>query len=172
MSDRFMTECVGEVDVRPGPNPSRPAGPVADALSPHSAAMGEVGKALLLDSLEAGKEFCKSMIGFANGAIPVYLGLLSFVSPEKYRPPFWEAVAALIPPTLFLLAAIAFANGYFPRVYEFNIDVPNDVNDVHSITVYRRRRNARIGFIFFCTGLVGAVILTLLASNRLAGGLR
>jgi hypothetical protein len=170
MSATCVMEGIGELTGGPGSAPPPPPGWVADALSPHSAVMAEVGKALLLDSLETGKEFCKSMIGIANGAIPIYLGLLSFVAPEKYRPSPWEAVAALIPPTLFLLASIAFADGYFPRVHLFNIDVPNEVNDVHSTTVYRRRRSAWLGFILFCAGLVGAVALTLLASNRLSGG--
>ena len=53
-------------------------------ISPHSKALYEAGKSILTDSLETGREFCKFMIGTCTGAIPVYLGILTFILPEKY----------------------------------------------------------------------------------------
>ena len=51
-------------------------------ISPHSKALFETGKAILLDSVSTGREFCKSMIGTSTGAIPIYLGILTFLLPK------------------------------------------------------------------------------------------
>lgn len=153
---------MGKIEMMPPDGARVEAGPpLATALSPHSQVMGEVGKALLLDSLDSGKQFCKSMIGIANGAIPVYLGLLGFMAPKDYRPTFLAGLVAMVPTILFLAASVAFAYGYFPHVRRFNLDLPNQVNDVHTETVERRERLARLGFLLFCVGLLLAVPVTI-----------
>ena len=44
----------------------------------------DVGKAMLMESISVGREFCKYMIGVATGAVPVYLGLVSLFLPDAY----------------------------------------------------------------------------------------
>jgi hypothetical protein len=83
------------------------------AVTPHNKALYEAGKKLLGDSLDAGREFCKSMITTSLGAIPVYLALISLALPKEYRPTASEGHVFLIPSALFLAAAIVFTLGFF-----------------------------------------------------------
>ncbi len=43
------------------------------------------------------------MITLCTGAIPVYLGLLSFVLPDNYSFGFWDGIFVIIPAIIFLL---------------------------------------------------------------------
>jgi len=51
-------------------------------ISPHSKALYEAGKSLLIDSVTTAREFCKTMIGISTGGIPLYLGILSYLLPK------------------------------------------------------------------------------------------
>ena len=55
-----------------------------EKTTPHNKALYEAGKSLLIDSINTGREFCKFMITISTSAIPIHLGLLKFVLPEKY----------------------------------------------------------------------------------------
>src|SRR5438105_2716297 len=99
----------------PPGGPTEPQSPtiggsvVADqaiAITPHNAALYEAGKKLLLDSVSIGQDFCKLMIGLANGAIPIYAGLLTLILPKGFAFGSFEGFVLVIPAFLFLLAGI------------------------------------------------------------------
>jgi hypothetical protein len=78
----------------------------------------EVGKALLLNTLESGREFCNTMIPVAVTAIGVYFGLLSWSWPRTANglaPSIGtlELILILMPAVHLLVAVVAHAAGYF-----------------------------------------------------------
>jgi hypothetical protein len=41
----------------------------------------DTGKEMMADSIEANRNLCKFMIGTSTSAIPIYLGILTFIFP-------------------------------------------------------------------------------------------
>jgi hypothetical protein len=132
----------------------------AKALTPHSKALYEAGKALLIESMEVGREFCKFMVGSSAGAIPVYLGLLKFLLPERYSLTVRQALILTGPTLLFLLASAIFAIGYFPTSSVIALDLPEDIDRARTASIVRRRKHAFWGFVVFA----GACLLAIAAS--------
>jgi hypothetical protein len=128
-----------------------------EPLSPHNAALYEAGKTLLVESVEVGRDFCKSMIGVATGAIPVYLALVGLVVGEKFRPGFYEGLLLALAPAAFLVAAVVFAFGYFPSTSVFSLDVPEEIERARATTISRRKKLALVGF----GTLVLAIVLSI-----------
>jgi len=126
------------------------------ALSPHSKALYEAGKAILLDSLSTGREFCKSMIGTSTGAIPLYLGLLTFLLPEKFVLGFAGGLTIAAPAIGFLLAAILFTLGYLPISGKFSLDLLDEIEQALEKSLAYRQR-------FIWSGMAMFIISTLLA---------
>jgi len=136
---------------------------VVRPLTPTNKAIYEAGKSMLIESVSTGREFCKFMIGTAMSAIPIYLGLLKFVLPEKYVPTLKVGLLALIPAILFLLSGIIFMLGYFPEEGRASLDLPDEIERERSSTVRRRQRISVIGFTVFCV----AIMLGLLVTGRM-----
>jgi hypothetical protein len=124
---------------------------------PHSAALYEAGKALLVESVQIGREFCKFMVGVATGAIPTYLALVGLATGKNYRPDFMEGVLLLVPPALFLVAAGIFAYGYFPVRTEVSLELPDDIDRARKSNMDRRATCSLVGFIVFGIAVLGAV---------------
>jgi hypothetical protein len=125
-------------------------------ISPHSKALYEAGKAILLDSITTGREFCKSMIGTSTGAIPLYLGLLTFLLPEKFVLGSAGGVTIATPAIGFLLAAILFTLGYLPISGRFSLDLIEEIEQALEKNLAYRKR-------FIWSGLTVFVLSTLLA---------
>jgi hypothetical protein len=126
------------------------------AISPHSKALYEAGKALLLDSVTTGREFCKSMIGTSTGAIPLYLGLLTFLLPEKFVLGFAGGLTIAAPAIGFLLAATLFTLGYLPVSGKFSLDLIEEIEQALEKNLAYRKR-------FIWSGLTVFIVSTLLA---------
>jgi hypothetical protein len=134
------------------------------ALSPHNQGLYEAGKQMLVDSISVGREFCKFMVGVATGAIPLYLALVQFALPKDYRPDWlWKGVAAIAPGAIFLIAALLFALGVFPRTGEFSLDVPAEIDTARSKAISWRRKLAIAGFFCFVIAALGSIVVTVAA---------
>ena len=125
-------------------------------ISPHNKALYEAGKALLVQSVEVGREFCKFMTTTSLGAIPVYLALLKLVLPKDYSLQGYDETLFLTPAFMFLVAAIIFVFGYFPRKGSLSLDLPAEIERERGVTIARRQRYATWGFLFLCVGVVVA----------------
>ena len=132
-------------------------------LTPHNKALYDAGKALLVESIEVGREFCKFMIGVCSGAIPIYLGLLKFLLPEHYTLSWEQGLVFAAPTVLFLVGSVVFAIGYFPQQGHLSLDLPSEIERERSITIQRRRRLAFLGFSAFVLGTVAAVVVAIWA---------
>jgi hypothetical protein len=135
-------------------------------VTPHNRALYEAGKSLLIDSVKTGMDFCKFMIGVATGAIPTYLALLKLAVPQAAQLSRAIILVALIPPVLFLFAAVVFVIGFFPRTSRFSLDIVDEIDRERNKTIARRRCCAIIGFIAFCLGTVCSIaILAFVATS-------
>ncbi len=126
----------------------------AEPLSPHNEALYEAGKALLIGSVDVGRDFCKSMIPVATGAIPIYLALIGLVVGKEFRPNLHQGVVLTLAPGAFLLATGAFTFGYFPSGTTFSLDLPDEIEAVRTATLTRRKRWASIGVGLLVAGVI------------------
>jgi hypothetical protein len=132
-------------------------------VSPHEQALYEAGKEILIGSLAVGRDFCKFMVGVSTGAIPLYLGLLALALPKDYRPNWWKGIFAITPGAMFLVGAIVFAIGVFPRTSTFSLDIPEEIEQARSSAIRWRGTFASLGFIVFALAVVASIVVTIAA---------
>jgi hypothetical protein len=129
--------------------------------SPHNEAIYEAGKSLLIESITTGRDFCKFMITMSTSAIPIYLGLLKFVMPEKYTLTLNQGIYAVIPAIVFLISAIIFTVGYYPQAGNFSLDIIEEIEREREKTIRKRKNLTWIGFSFFLLGLLSMIFSTM-----------
>ncbi len=125
-------------------------------LTPHERALYEAGKSLLLDSVATAREFCKSMIATSTAAIPVYLGILTFLLPKDPALGTVGGWTIALPAVGYLAAAILFTLGYLPSAHRFSLDVIAEIQQALEQNLARRTR-------FIWAGLAVFVLSTLYA---------
>ena len=132
---------------------------VADvrARSPHNEGLYEAGKALLVESIDVGRDFCKSMITISTGSIPVYVALIGLAVGKDFRPSFGQAIVLVLGPVAFLLSAAAFAIGYFPKKTAFSLDLPDEIEAARTATLRKRTLWSTIGFALLLLGIALAL---------------
>jgi hypothetical protein len=124
-------------------------------LTPHSRALLAAGERIVKSSVSVPRKYCSSMITTTLSAIPVYVGLVSYVSTRVGSAsfaPFYEVISV---PGLLLFSAAVFIVGYIPiRERLILSDIGNIQAAIDNVT-NRRWWCAVIG-----TGvLFGAIIL-------------
>jgi hypothetical protein len=127
------------------------------AVTPHNAAIYEAGKALLVDSVDVGRDFCKSMIPLVTGSVAAYLALLGLAVGKDYRPTTGIGILLMIPVLGFLASACVFAWGYFPKTSAISLESVDETEATRSEIINRRRWLAAIAFGIFILALVGAI---------------
>jgi hypothetical protein len=142
---------------------SRPAVKVVDSapLSPHAKALYEAGKMMLVDSIEIGRDFCKSMIGISTSAIPVYLGIVAFIIPEEYQLGIPAGIIIAVPAIGFLAAALLFVAGYLPRSGTLSLNDPDEIDRERARLMNHRWFWIRAGswaFFLSMAGAIGAIV--------------
>lgn len=125
--------------------------------SPHNEGLYEAGKALMVESVEVGRDFCKSMIGIATGAIPIYVALVGLAVGKDFRPSPGEGVVLALAPAVLLGAATAFAVGYFPKRSTFSLDLPAEIDAARAATLDKRMLWSTVGFGLLMLGIALAV---------------
>lgn len=101
----------------------------AEIISPHSKALYESGKKILIDTIDVGREFCKYMIQTSLSAIAVFLGVLTFLLPEKFVLGIAAGGLIALPAIGFLIASILFSIGYLPSSGSISL---NDLDEIES----------------------------------------
>ena len=135
----------------------------AQPVSPQDQGLYEAGKQLLVESISVGREFCKFMVGVSTGAIPLYLALLTLALPKDYRPAWGKGILAIVPASLFLLAAVTFALGVFPRTGQFSLDYPEQIDAARSKAIDWRRSVSIVGFLLFGVAALMSIVATIAA---------
>jgi hypothetical protein len=131
-------------------------------VSPHSKAVYEAGKKILVDSIDTGREFCQSMIKTSTGAIPIYLGILAFILPDEYSLGIAAGAAVSLPAIAFLLASVIFSIGYLPITTHFSLDLVEEIERERNKIVRRRSRLIKVGFsVFVFATLIAIVVIVM-----------
>lgn len=131
------------------------------AVTPHNRALYEAGKKLLVESVETGREFCKTMITVATGAIPVFVALVGIVTPKDHVMTLTEGTRGVSAGILFMLSAIGFVIGYLPKSDSLSLDTPASIEAARVSLVRRRLTWGWIGFILFLAGVAVAAYTAL-----------
>ncbi|NWL16375.1 hypothetical protein FHG08_11800 [Pseudoalteromonas sp. Scap03] len=126
-------------------------------ITPHTEAILNAGSRLLSESIETGREFCKSMISFSIAAIPAYIGLLKLFIPKdtlisSIVSPIW-----LLPILLFILSASIFVFGYLPVRKLVSLELPDAIENAIEKQINRRFWLGVIGFVLLCVGIASGV---------------
>ena len=130
-------------------------------VSPHSKAIYEAGKTILIDSIRTGREFCQSMIKISIGAIPIYLGVLSFILPDHYSLGIGAGLVMALPAIAFLIASALFTFGYLPVTIHFSLDIVEEIERERSKIIRRRSRLIKIGFTIFVLATLIAITVVI-----------
>ena len=127
-------------------------------VSRRSKALLTLGNDLMLQSLNKSQDFCKAMIGTSSGAIPVYIGLLTFAIPDREVLQV-NIIWAIIPPLIFLMAMLIFTTGYLPVKGRFSLEIISEIEEFREKTLKRRNILIRVGVSFFSIGTLWASVL-------------
>jgi hypothetical protein len=128
-------------------------------ITPHSQAVYETGKAILIDSVTASREFCKTMIGISASAIPLYLGILSYLLPKDYVLGVNAGAIIAAPAVGFLITTVTFVGGYSPLVRgEFSLNHIEEIDAVREDIISYRNRFVVVGLITFMLSTLLAII--------------
>lgn len=129
-------------------------------ISTQSKVLLALGEELMMQSLTKSQEFCKAMIGTSSGAVPIYIGLLTFAMPDRevFRP---NIIWAIIPPLLFLIAMLIFIVGYLPVKGKFSLEIISEIDEFREKTLKRRNALIRAGVGLFSIGILWASVLVI-----------
>ncbi|MBP1468954.1 hypothetical protein EYB53_024815 [Candidatus Chloroploca sp. M-50] len=132
---------------------------VVRTLTPHTRALYEAGKKLIVDSADVGREFCKFMITTSIGAIPIYLALLEFSGIKAAMPTlaFWPRVLLWSPALCFTLAALLFMVGYFPKTGEISLDIVEEIVAQRERLLTRQMQWIMMATTALMIGILGSV---------------
>jgi hypothetical protein len=97
------------------------------------------------------------MISTSTSAIPVYLGILTFVLPEKFILGVNAGLTIAIPAIGFLAAAILFTMGYMPVSGKFSLDIIEEIEKTLEKIIAYRKRFIWSGLIVFVSSVVLAI---------------
>ncbi|QQD72818.1 hypothetical protein [Acidithiobacillus ferrivorans] len=128
-----------------------------EPLSPHAKAVLEAGQQLFLDSVEVGREFCKTMVGTALTAIPVYVGLIKLFLPTGSSPITVIGIGWFVPVVLFLLSAAVSVGGHLPGRTLICLDLPAEIEAALAKATARRFWCGVIAFVFMAAGIIDCV---------------
>jgi hypothetical protein len=133
-------------------------------LTPHTKAVLEAGKTLLIDSVTAGREFCKFMVTTAFGAIPIYIAVLKLRTGQAKIDDVVLSVVAILPIGLFLASAILFSVAYFPTLAKFSLDIVEQIECELRAALWRRQRLVIVSLSLFIIGTVAATGIVMVVS--------
>ncbi|MDD4987031.1 MAG: hypothetical protein PHQ43_14935 [Dehalococcoidales bacterium] len=121
----------------------------------------EYARMRILNSPNTRVEFCKYMITVSTGAVPIYLGLFSFVVTRKSTHlSGCQFALAITPACLFLLSAIVFVLGYLPRSGHTDFGSIAVIREEYRNDLARRRYLINIATaVFFTAGLLAILVV-------------
>lgn len=146
-----------EVEVVPGS---------AAPLSIDDEAVIEVGRRLLVESVDVTRDFAKQMITVSTGAIPVYVALLGLAD-LRHRSTTTLVLASL-PSIAFLVAALFFVIALLPRRKFFSAQILDQIKKARTNLLLTRYRWILFGLVIFGLSIISSIItiLTLMSTHR------
>lgn len=130
-------------------------------VSLQNQALLEVGKEMLAQSGEVGRDICKTMITVCSGAIPVHVALIGLAVGKEFHFSFGQGVIAFGGPFFYLLAVGAFSYGYFPSQESISLEDITSITNARNKTFARRHDWTRNGMALFGLGIVCTLAATM-----------
>ena len=136
-----------------------------EPISPYTEKWAAVGRKLLEESIEVGRDYSKFMIQFSIGAVPVYIVLLKFLkdgmaSKTTIALPY-SLIFLLLPTMLFLISSMIFIIAYYPKSAGILVNTVEDIRNIHQRLLNRRHKMNLIGTIFFMLATISSVVILL-----------
>lgn len=97
----------------------------------------EEAEGAIVSSIDAARDFCKTLIGFSSGSIPVYFGILKYLGLEQIDTNSLQSRISILPPVLFLGCIVLLTIALVPRRFS--------VRPTVILYDYRRVRKSIIG---------------------------
>jgi hypothetical protein len=144
-----------------GPEPPRISVVDVEATTPHSEALMEAGKAMLLDSIDVGRDFCKTMITVCSGAIPIHVALIGLAAGKEFSFDAGTGALALAAPIFYLGALCVFAYGYFPSRGSISIENIDEIEHARKCAIERRIESSQAGVVIFVVGVLATLAAAL-----------
>lgn len=120
--------------------------------------MLEYGKNAFLKTNNVLRDFCKFMITFTVGAIPVFLGILGLVISTDDILSATQIAFIYIPFVIFIASSIIFLVGYFPKFQKLPLDDVLKIEE-HRETIYNKRKLLIIlGLSLFLLGIIIIIV--------------
>lgn len=116
-------------------------------------ALIEAGKSILLESIAVSRDFCKFMIGFSIGAVPIYLSLISLFLHEQEHFTRGDRMWLGSPVLAFVCASVAFVSGYMPSRGQLSLLTVEGIENNRQSAITRRIVAGIGGFVIFNLGL-------------------
>jgi hypothetical protein len=143
-----------------------PAAPVARVgnarpLSLQNEALLAAGQAMLANSIEVGRDICKTMITVCSGAIPIHVALIGLAAGKDFDFDFLTGLLALAGPAFYLAGVGAFAYGYFPGRGVISLENVDSISSARDATIDRRYKWASIGMVLFGIGVIATLAATM-----------
>ncbi len=114
----------------------------------------------IISSIDSAKEFCKALIGFNSGAIPIYFVVLKFLGSESVSAKSVFAPLGILPPVLFLLSILILASVLIPQRFSIRpLTLLKDYRRLRSQVFNRLWYGMIWGFGLYAIGLLSAIIV-------------
>jgi len=139
----------------------------ATAVQVKSVALLDESEKLLLQeaeksiasSIDTAKEFCKTLIGFNSGAIPIYFAVLKFLGSDITSAKSAFAPLGVLPPVLFLMSVMFLAAVLMPQRFSIRpVTLIKDYRQLRSRLFTRLWYGMIVGFGLYVVGLLLAIV--------------
>jgi hypothetical protein len=119
----------------------------------------EAGNAIT-SSIDTARDFCKTLIGFSSGSIPVYFGILKYLGVEQVAMSSLESRTSIIPPILFLASIILSTMTLIPRRFSVRpVVILDDYKPLRKRVATALRRGIIFGSVAYVLGLSVAIFV-------------
>jgi hypothetical protein len=121
--------------------------------------LGEA-ESTITSSIETARDFCKTLIGFSSGSIPVYFGILKYLGVEQIAVNSLESRIGILPPIFFLASIILSTITLIPKRFSVRpVVILTDYKQVRNRIASTLRRGIIFGSIAYVLGLSAAVFV-------------
>ena len=121
----------------------------------------EVGKELILNSLNSINDYIKFMIGFNGVLAGIYSGLLPFFPKEAIQN--IPSIVLFLPVVAFISSAAMFTIAFFPQMEKISLNKPATITETYHKLIASKTKDAKIGtYLFFLSILILSTILVIL----------
>ncbi len=124
--------------------------------------LGEA-ESTISSSIETARDFCKTLIAFSSGSIPVYFGILKYLGVEQMATASLESRISILPPILFLVSIILSTITLIPKRFSVRpVVILTDYKQVRNRIASTLRQGIILGSVAYVLGLSAAVVVFML----------